>query len=449
MKIKCVIAWIAWMLFLGSMTVHSEEKGNVKPVDVKVLGKQFVVLLMKEDFLNATKNFDSTMKKAMPADKLRQIWKGLIAQVGPFKNQKSVRTEKYQEFDLVFVTCQFEKTTLDIKVVFNTAHQISGMWFVTTPPAAEYKEPSYVKPAFYSEKKTVVGSGEWSLPGTLTMPFEGSLFPAVVLVHGSGPQDRDETIGPNKPFRDLALGLASHGIAVLRYEKRTKEHLAKFASMGYNITPKEETTDDALAAVSILRKTPGIDPKKIFILGHSLGGMLVPKIASIDPGITGFIIMAGNTRPMEDVLLEQMMYIFSLDGTINKDEEKKLAQVKTQIAKIKDPKLNLLSTETLLGVPAKYWLYLRSYNPTGIAKNLKQPILILQGGRDYQVTMKDFQNWKNALSTHKNVAFKLYPNLNHLFSHGKGKSTPSEYEIPGNVSEMVINDIVAWIKSIK
>ena len=126
--------------------------------------------------------------------------------------------------------CQFEKTKLDVKVVSNRSGQITGLFFVPTKSAEKYQRPPYAKPAALQEREVQVGVGEWALPGTLTMPVGDGPFPAVVLVHGSGPNDRDETIGPSKPFCDLACGLASRGVAVLRYEKRTKQHVAKLAA---------------------------------------------------------------------------------------------------------------------------------------------------------------------------------------------------------------------------
>ena len=132
-----------------------------------------------------------------------------------------------------------------------------------------------------------------------------------MLVHGSGPNDRDETLGPNKPFRDLAWGLADRGIAVLRYDKRTSVYGGKMAG-NKNLTVREETIDDALLAVKLLRGRPDIDPKRIFILGHSLGGMVAPRIGADDPSLAGLIILAGATRPLPDVAREQLEYIASL-----------------------------------------------------------------------------------------------------------------------------------------
>ena len=157
----------------------------------------------------------------------------------------------------------------------------------------------------------------------------------MVLVHGSGPNDRDETIGANKPFRDLAWGLATRSIAVLRYEKRTKQYPGKLMATGVGqFTAQEESIDDALSAVGQLRGTEGIDPKRIFVLGHSLGGTLAPRIGQADPKITGLIIMAGSTRPLEDMVVEQTRYLISLNGTPTAEGEAKLSEVQLIAAKV-------------------------------------------------------------------------------------------------------------------
>ena len=424
----------------GQNDVLSDERTD--------LANNFVELLIHEDFYGAVKYLDSNMNAVLPAEKLREIWKSLKYQVGSAQMHVGVRTEKSGRYDVVFVTYQFEHMTLDIKIVFNDARQIAGLFFAPNQSSTEYTPPAYVRPDTFREQEVTVGNAPWVLPGTITFPRGNGPFPALVLVHGSGPNDRDESIGPNKVFRDLAWGLASQGIAVLRYEKRTKVYAPKLISLKDSITVKEETIDDALAAVSFLRKTAQIDSTHIFVLGHSLGGTLIPRIGAFDRGIHGFIIMAGTTRPMEDVILDQMSYLFSLRGTISEDEKTQLAQIKLQVAKVKDPGLSLATPaqELPLGVSPKYWLALRGYHPSETAKDLNRPLLILQGERDYQVTMEDFQGWKNILSSRQYVEFKSYPKLNHLFIEGDGKSTPKEYQKAGHVAEIVMNDIANWIK---
>jgi dienelactone hydrolase len=288
------------------------------------------------------------------------------------------------------------------------------------------------------------------LPGTLTLPKGEGPFAAAVLVHGSGPHDRDETIGPNKPLRDLAWGLASQGIAVLRYEKRTHAHGPRLASNKESLTIKEETIDDALLAVAELRKHKEIDAQRIVVIGHSLGATAAPQIGLRDPALAGLVLLAGNARLLEDVILDQVSYIKSLKGKLTDKDREELDDLKKQVARVKDPKLtaDTKAKELPLGIPAAYWLGLRAYDQTEIASRLKLPILIVQGERDYQVTMDDFSAWKKALASHRNATFRSYPKLNHLFMEGEGKAKPAEYEKAGHLARDVVDDLAAWIKKL-
>jgi hypothetical protein len=388
--------------------------------------------------------FDAAMKSAFPVDKIKEARVTLTSEAGIFKQQVGTRTQKYQDYDIVFVTCEFESMMIDFQVVFGKDGKVAG--FFSRPAEYDYVPPAYVNTSSFHEYEVTVGSGEWALPGTLTIPAGNGPFPAVVLVHGSGPNDRDETIGPNKPFRDLAWGLATQGIAVLRYDKRTKVYGAKIAAASEGFTVQEEVVDDALAAVTLLRQTEAIDTARIYILGHSLGGMLIPRIGAANPQVAGFIILAGPSRSLEDLILEQSTYLANLDGTISSEERDGLAVLSTQVVRVKDPALSEDTPATeLLNAPPGYWLDLQGYHPAETAKTLEQPILILQGERDYQVTLADYDGWKAALSSRPSVSFKLYPDLNHLFIQGQGISTPAEYQVAGHVAEQVVVDIANWI----
>ncbi|MGZ5469937.1 MAG: alpha/beta hydrolase family protein, partial [Candidatus Aminicenantales bacterium] len=275
----------------------------------------------------------------------------------------------------------------------------------------------------------------------------------LVLVHGSGPNGRDEELGPNKPFKDLAWGLASRGIAVLRYDKRSKVYQAKIladAKLEATMTVREETIDDALAAAALLQKTKGIDGRRVFILGHSLGGFLMPRIAlAAEPlGIAGFIGMAGLTRPLDDTIIRQMTYLYGLAGAnVSEDDKKKLEDIKAAVARIKAlTDADKTSTVKLVGAMPAYWLDVRGYDPAETAKAVRKPMLFLQGQRDYQVQTADLENWKKALGGRKDVEFHLYPKLNHLFYEGEGIITPLEYmQKHGSVAPYVIDDIANWI----
>jgi dienelactone hydrolase len=413
----------------------------------------FIAALEKGDFQASVADFDAAMTKALSPEKMAAIWKQLAAQLGPFKKQAGARREQLAGYEIAYITLEFEKDKIDAKVVMDTSRRIAGLNFVPSGPPPAYAPPKYADPALFEERDVTVGAGEWALPGTLSVPRGSGPFPALVLVHGSGGNDRDETLGPNKAFKDLAWGLASRGIAVLRYEKRTKQYGPKIMAdkaLLAAMTVKEETVDDALEAVKRLKATAGIDPQRIFVLGHSLGGMLVPRIAVAgkDLGIAGFIVMAGATQQLDETILRQMTYIYSLDGSLSDAEKKQLEDFRTQIALIKGLKDSDAGKDIrIMNASPRYWLDLRGYNPPELARQVPQPILILQGSRDYQVTIEDFENWKKALGARPNVEFKLYEKLNHMFYEGQGFPTPNEYtSVHGSVAEYVIADIAAFVK---
>ncbi|MFZ5979793.1 MAG: DUF3887 domain-containing protein [Candidatus Zixiibacteriota bacterium] len=443
------IGWLLVLLLFPGLIASV----NAQPIDndeiLKSLAADFIENLNRGNYTEATAGFDSTMNTAINVEQLQQLWESLQGQFGAYQGPGGTQADKYEQYDIIFVTMCFEKMKLDAKLVFNQARQISGLFFVPTPPTEPYKPPAYADTGAFTETDIVINEGsDWALPGTLTVPVGEGQFPAVVLVHGSGPNDRDETIGPNKPFKDIAWGLASKGIAVLRYDKRTKVHAMKFAEVK-KITVYEETVADAVAAVELLDVAGKIDKNKIFVLGHSLGGLCLPRIGERSDKIAGLIMLAGSSRPLVDIILEQYEYIFGLDSVISDEEQKEIDKLKMQIAVSKSDNFseNTLSDSTPMGAPAAYWLDLKNYDPVKTAQTLKIPMLILQGERDYQVTMVDFEGWQVGLKDRDNVAFKSYPNLNHLFIDGKGKAVPDEYMIPGQVDGDVIKDISVWILS--
>ena len=411
----------------------------------------FMDQLQAGQFTNAVARFDKTMTAALPADKLAATWKAVSRQLGDFTKRHGTRIESLGVYRIVFVPCEFARDWLDAKVVFNPAGEIAGLFFLPArKPDAQY--PPYAKTNEFREVEARFGEAAWELPGTLTLPKGDGRFPAVILVHGSGPNDRDETIGPNKPFRDLAWGLASRGIAVLRYDKRTKVYAQKYLAEAKQLKPitvREETMDDAGYALDWLRQRHEVDPKRIFLAGHSLGGTLAPRIATDHPGFAGLIILAGGTRPLAQVMVEQIEYIAKSDGTVSEDEQQRIDLTRQQAGRVGAlTEKDTTNTQPILGAPPAYWLDLRTYDAPATAAKLRLPMLILQGDRDYQATSKDLAGWRATLSNRTDVTFKTYPKLYHLFIVGEGPSTPAEYLKPGFVDEEVIRDIANWINAI-
>ena len=393
---------------------------------------------------------DADIRAHFDATFLAQVTPALLNQGLQGASNVSVMSIKTNEPDALVMIVSTAGTEVQVALSVDDKGLISGLRISPATPAptyAPYQTPSYINPDAFTEQSVTVGEGtQWALPGTLTLPKGDGPFPVVVLVQGSGPTDRDETIGPNKPFRDLAWGLASQGIAVLRYDKRTFVYPTKIDPS--TLTVNEETTDDALAAVKLLRGLPGIDGKRIYVLGHSLGAMVAPRIGQQDPGIAGLVMMAGPTRPLEDVILDQVTYLDSLNGGPTAAQTAQLKQLKAAVAKVKDPNLSpsTPASELPLNIAAPYWLDLRGYKPADVAAGLAMRLLVLQGARDYQVTTADFAGWQAALSSHPNAKLVLYPDLNHEFVTGTGKATPAEYEQPAHVAEKAITDIANWVK---
>ncbi len=425
-------------------------------MDNTAAATELVAQLAQGDFVGAWQRLASNAQEKLSAEQVQTGWQGVIAQCGPFKQQVETHILQIKQLERVVVTCAFTHANVDANVAFNSTGEIVGVsitpvGYLEQQLSTTYEPPAYVQSALFCEQEVQVGQGEWVLPATLSLPVGDGPFPAVVLVHGSGPNDRDETIGPNKPFRDLAWGLASQGIAVLRYDKRTKTYGEKISRMVDTVTVQTEVIDDALAAVALLRDTPLIDPHRICVLGHSLGGYVLPRIGSADPDIEGLIVLGGLVRPLEDTILDQFSYIYSLTGTRSAEQQQQLDTLTKQVALVKSPTLSLATpaAELPLGVSPAYWLDLRDYQPAKLAQSIKQPMLILQGESDYQVTMEDFQGWQDALATRDDVQFKLYPGLSHLFMpvEGGGKATPGTYSVPSHVIEEVVSDIAQWVKT--
>ena len=407
--------------------------------------REAVTWLVQEKYEELEQAASAEVRKIMPAAAMQSQIGPFVRSLGKFKQFGEASERAMGASTIVTLRSQFETGAVDFTVTINEAGEVTGLHLA---PVAAWKRPEYSKPDAFIEREVTVGSGEWKLPGTLTLPKSAQPVAAVVLVHGSGPNDRDETIAGNMPFKDLAEGLASNGIAVLRYEKRTKFYGAKMLSMR-ELTVQQESIDDALAGAALLRGLPEIDPKRVFYVGHSLGGYLLPKLLQQDARAAGGVSMAGCTRPIEELMLEQYEYLIPLQtagsDAAKVEGQKKLDEMRQAVAAIRALQPGYEDGPAIVGVYPHYWMALRGYDPPAVARTIAQPMFILQGERDYQVTMVDFANWQKALGGKDSVTLKSYPALNHLFITGQGKSTPSEYGKPGHVAAEAITDIAGWV----
>jgi dienelactone hydrolase len=440
------ICALALTLFLAVLSVAAQQSETESPA--VTAGKEVVQEIVAGQFSQVEAQYDAQMTAVLPPGKLAAGWAMLLEQAGSFDSIVAATSSKFQMYDVVVIECKFQNGLIDAQIAFNREMRISNLSFRPYKEVGEWAQPAYANPDSFSEQPLVLINGKYELPGTLTMPKGGRRFPAVVLLQGSGPQDEDETIGPNKPLKDLAWGLASRGIAVFRYTKRTQKYGAQSSNDPARMTVDDETMSDARAAIALVAKQPKIDPRRVFLVGHSLGAYLAPRIATKDARVAGVVMLAANTRPVEQLLVDQVRLMVAAAPT--PDGQKQLAAVEDVAKKIESPDLKPGENVTVLGglIPASYWLDLRGYQPIAVAKELKIPVLILQGGRDFQVPpATNFEEWKAALGGQNNATLKLYPDLNHLFIAGSGPSLPSEYDRPGHVDEQVIADVAAWISA--
>lgn len=400
--------------------------------------------LSRRAFVDVVAGFDDTMRAAISVAGLEQIWDTTLTQVGPLAECTGTEAGQQGAHCIVEVNCRFANAMLVVRVVYDAEQRVAGLFF--KPQAAPYTLPAYATPEAFREREVTVGTEPWELPGTLTWPSAGGPAAAVVLVHGSGPNDRDETVGARKPFADLARGLATRGIAVLRYDKRTRVHGARMAA-SRDLTVAQESIDDALAGAALLRGLPEIDARRVFVAGHSLGGELAPRIGERDAELAGLIVLAGSTRPIGAMMIEQLEYLYSLGGPRTAAQDDKLAEVRATWARVVEIQRGARYEpgEILLGAPPAYWLDLAGYDAPALAKTLSHPMFVVHGGRDYQVTSGDFARWHAALGGRPGATLKLYPALDHLLSAGEGKSTPADYQRAEHVHEEVVRDIAAWI----
>lgn len=428
---------------LFCLTVFAQDT----PKDFTKRSKQILEYLKGQEFGKIVAEFDTSVSARLDSAKLATVWNRMVGKIGSPKSVDSIMPDHQPNYDVVIQRISFEKKQIDFKLVFGTNEKIKGLFFLPVNTKEHYSLPPYYKTNLFAEKQMVIENGEYKLPGILTVPVTAGRHPVVILVHGSGPNDKDESVGPLKPFKDITIGLANQGIAVLRYDKRTRVYGRSMAEKMKAMTVKEETTDDVIAAIEAIKKDSTLDSNRIFLIGHSLGGMLLPRIAKQEPGLKGLVLLAANTRPLEDLFSEQAAYILSLDGLTPKNTET-LDSIKKETKKVKQlTAANLKDSVMLLRLPASYWLDLKGYDQVKTAASLKIPLLILQGERDYQVTMIDFNAWKNGLKGKNTVTFRSYPKLNHFFVEGEGKSSPEEYSKAGNVAEYVLDDIAGWIQS--
>lgn len=430
------------------------ESPTATDVDPNVLTDRataFVGLLADEAFGDAHDRIAEEAAGALSETRLQNGWQQVTGSVGSFRQLGSVEYRGTQDgVRFVVAVGQFADGRRQFVVGFREGGIVT--FLIRSAETAEWTAPAYADASAITERTLTLDAPDGCrLGATLTLPAgEGATettaatdaaVPGVVLVHGNGALDRDATVGPNKPFKDLAWGLANRGVAVLRYDKRTDACEVDLA----NVTIDDVTTEDAVTAAERLRAVDRVGD--VFVAGHSFGGLLTPRIAARDGSLAGVVLLAaGPTRPIADTIVAQQQHLARLDGTVTDTEREQLDRTQAVAEQIRT--LDIADDEVVAGLGGEeYYRSLREYDYAETATAVDVPTLVTQGGQDWQVTVEtDFQRWRSVLGDEPNVEFVMYPNLNHFFQPSTGKKTRQEYFRPDtHVAERLVDDVAEFV----
>lgn len=431
-------------LLLHALTGYS-QRTKEKCVEMTL---HFSKWIAEEKGDSIVPHLDTVMSRMLNASQMNDLWTSLIMTYGEVRAKGKVNAEEKDEYIVTSQQLDFEKTRMNFTVTFDRQMKVAGLYI--RPQGNLYDVPDYAKTLSFVEYKVRFGNDPVFIDGMLTIGKENKKYPLVIILGGSGPQDMDGSIAMNKIYKDLAWGIASQGIAVYRYPKRTYLYGSLYLSgkkeVGY--TMMEEYVEDALLAIGKMRSRNDIDTNRIYLLGHSQGGDAAILTARLDGRIKGIIMASTTPRSLQDVMCEQLDYIYGYEP-VGSYRYNLVQQQKNRLEFSMNPALSSdVPADSLpMNIIPQYWQFLNHFNKIDSLKNLTgTQLFFIQGKRDYQVTTVDFDIWKKELSSRLGTEFKLYPYLNHLYFKGYGRSTAVEYEERHHVDPEVINDIVNWIK---
>lgn len=433
MRTRIIIILFIILLLVACSSNKTLEEQSEELIDYLIAG----------NFENVRDNyFSQQLLETYSNEELQASWKEMTINEDA---EVELESSKQQSFHVVEGVVEQTESSIKVRMTWNEQSELVG--FHIEPMQTEKTLPSNVE-----EETMIIGKGtDFELEGTLTLPTDrDDDIPGVILVHGSGPSDQDETVYNYAPFRDLAYGLAEQGIAVLRYPKRTFVYPNMGTTFGNDLTVNEETIDDAVLAAELLKEDNRIQTDAVFVIGHSLGGMLAPRIDQ-QADTAGMVILAGSPRSLWEIIYDQNIYF--LDKLVNDEEEKNESiQMLEEEKRAGETLINMTDEEAketdVFTINGYYLKEMDEHDVGEIALHSNKPMLLLQGEEDFQVTMEqDFTMWQELLEEKTDATFKSFPELNHFFitSEGPNKGTVKEYSIPGHVDEQVIEDIGKWI----
>ena len=442
---------VAIVIFLASVFVCiSADTSEAKELPVAPEKQELIDL--SEHYMNELRagNIDvvyeetsEEFKAEITLDRFTQIVAGIFQRVGDYIQTNDSSVEIKSEYDIVVLDEEYSRFLAKAMFTYDSESKIMGFAVASNGYNAESSDN-------WHEIALSVGQSKYPLEAALTLPNNVEKAPVVILVSGSGANDLNETIGAaeNAPLKDIAHGLADQGIASLRFDKHTYD----YGAVGFpeNVTIYDEYLYDVNAIIKQVSQRDDVDVNRIYVLGHSQGGMLVPMIANENPEVKSIISMAGTLRDLEDITYDQSVMMINQMNLSDADKEAAIAILTQQLQEIKN--IQEGDTATYLGQPASYWYSMNSVDRAAMAKALEIPMLILQGADDFQVYADvDYVLWQETLADKDNVTYHLYDGLNHTFMESDSQKDVIDttvYDAPANVDQRVIDDIASWINSL-
>ncbi len=394
--------------------------------DHREIARKLSEQMANGEFSDCAALFSDEMKASLDESALKSAWEQVVSEAGDYVGIYDVTESEKNGSVTVVTTLEYTKTGVTVTLVFDAENAVGGLWLnyrVLKSPAASESE------AF---TETEIQIGEYRLDGILTLPANAENPPVAILIQGSGQSDFDETVGELKPLRDLAHGLAENGIASIRFNKRFYQRLALANEI--KVTVETEVLEDVSAAIEFAQNRSDLNGENLFLIGHSLGGMLAPVIAEDNAAVRGIVSLAGSPRRLEDIMCSQYEYQLRQHGISEEEIKEKTVTVQQEAERVK----TLADGEEgiYFNVNGVYWKSLNEVDTAGAALALEIPMLFLQGDADVQVYADiDFTAWQELLAGKENCRFRLYEGLGHFFNDEEGK-----------VDRAVIEEIAGFIK---
>ncbi len=444
---KRIVCLVLALLLLGTLTGCALFQTTVEDMDEAdaapyySMGEGFLTALFAGDYAACSALCSEDLRNQMSESDLQSAWENMRLTYGDPVSVAGQKPYWINDEGTVVYQVACAHGGCSIQLTYDADNNVAGLWFGLPEEDFPYE---VAVPEGVTEIEITLGEGtDTPLKALVTLPADAEgPVPGVVLVHGSGANDRNEAIGGCYPFADLAHGLAQRGIASIRYDKRTYTYGNSYTEEEVNaMTAREEVLDDAQLAIEALAAQPGVDAERIVVVGHSLGGMLAPRIAQESGGkVAGIVSLAGTARGYLDVVYDQNMDVAQDDSQRN--------SIKREYRKAENLS-ELDADDTVFGIPAPYLQDLYSHPVEESLAALSIPILVLQGENDFQMHTEDFRSWEEALAGYAGPwEAEMLENLNHLFvddSALANRGSLAEYLEEGHVDPGVLDRIAAWI----